>query len=935
MGLYTKMIDLQKLGEAWKKVRTNKPAAGVDEVTYEEYDANVRENLKQLHLELVEGRYESLPVKLVDIYKGEKKRTISLFSMRDKVIQQSIASELLKMYDGEMSKCTYAYRPGRAALQAIEHLDKEVKKSDVTWVLKTDIKSFFDCIVHSKLYQILQMKIREQDVMTLIKACCEVKELQKDGTLKRKVVGVAQGSSMAPVLSNIYLMAFDFAMQEKCNVYVRYSDDIIVLGESKEELETVKSFMSINLENMGLRLNEEKTVICSLEKGVTFLGYELSKKGKTIPAAVEKGLGERLEDVWLECKGSMDDRLKKCAEVLVGWEQYYRNERQIQSIQEYATVIYMVRYKDEKVLEKMKGKRSSFTNIYKEIGEYLAGIWESMQDWPMALFEYEQIYELDNLDTGIFAKNAEEICGCYKELMSKESEEVWSDLMQLYSDMGAYNKASKILTYISRVSGKSSLSQGGSIVALQDAADDTIPLDSEFLQEFLKTFAGREDAYGREELNRSKKRCVEQVAEPLTEDVIKEHLTGKITVHTYVQRNNNTVKYLVIDVDIAKSAFMKETQEEVLKKYLPKAADVAFNVLKVLDKMGLKGYLESSGFRGYHIWVFFTEWIPVRYVSMLTDIIEQQRDKSDMNVNVEYFPNKSKLRNGFLGQCIKLPLGYHIRSEKRSMFMTKDFQSIKMDKIYLEDLAKFSLMAVKRIIAFHNNAEPVKEEKIVDTNLEGFGELPNSVKVVLERCNLMRYLCQKAKTTGYLTHFERLSVLYVFGHLGEEGKLFVHTVMEFTLNYQYHVTDKFIQKLPAKPVSCLKLREQYKQITAEYGCSCNFKRTKDCYPSPVLHAIKSGEDVSCDVTIPTSRTLSKEKEQRVVEEINIHKKVQELAAKIIEMKKQRRGIEKAIQKTENELERIYDQAGIDCLEVDMGLLVRRRKEQGYEWLIEI
>ena len=106
-------------------------------------------------------------------------------------------------------------------------------------------------------------------------------------------------------------------------------------------------------------------------------------------------------------------------------------------------------------------------------------------------------------------------------------------------------------------------------------------------------------------------------------------------------------------------------------------------------------------------------------------------------------------------------------------------------------------------------------------------------------------------------------------------------------------------------------------------------------PSPVLHAIKSGDDVSGDVTIPTSRTLSKEKEQKVVEEINIHKKVQELAAKIIEMKKQRRGIEKAIQKTENELERIYDQAGIDCLEVDMGLLVRRRKEQGYEWLIEI
>ena len=73
----------------------------------------------------------------------------------------------------------------------------------------------------------------------------------------------------------------------------------------------------------------------------------------------------------------------------------------------------------------------------------------------------------------------------------------------------------------------------------------------------------------------------------------------------------------------------------------------------------------------------------------------------------------------------------------------------------------------------------------------------------------------------------------------------------------------------------------------------------------------------------------------MVEEINIHKKVQELAQKIIEMKKQRRGVDKAIQKTETELEKIYNQAGVDCMEVDMGILVRRKKEQGYEWLIEI
>ena len=231
-------------------------------------------------------------------------------------------------------------------------------------------------------------------------------------------------------------------------------------------------------------------------------------------------------------------------------------------------------------------------------------------------------------------------------------------------------------------------------------------------------------------------------------------------------------------------------------------------------------------------------------------------------MTVEYFPNKSRVKNGSPGLAVKLPLGYHIHTGKRSCMLDQNFQPIEVHGSDFAEVSKCSLNALKRIISTQsgNRGEKNEQSRQVDTCLDEFGNLSESVKVVLERCNLMRYLCQKARTTGYLSHFERLSVLYVFGHLGEEGKVFVHTVMEFTLNYQYHVTERFIQKLPAKPVSCLKLRDQYKQITAEYGCSCNFRRTKRCYPSPVLHAIKSSGDVSSDVTIPTSRTMTKTKE---------------------------------------------------------------------------
>jgi len=938
MSLYTKIIDLQKLGESWKRVKTNKPSAGVDEVTYEEYDLCRKENLKQLHIELLEHKYEPLPVRMVSIYKGEKKREIGLFSMRDKVVQQSIASELLKLYDHRMSDSTFAYRHGKSALEAVQILDEKMKEAELKWVLKADIRHFFDCIPLHNLYRVLEQTIREKDVINLIHCCCETKELQKDGTLRGKNCGLYQGSGIAPVLSNIYLMQFDTDIEAMSRFYVRYSDDILVLGKSEEELEKVKCCMDTRLQMLGLELNKNKTEIKSAREGIVFLGYQLSDIGKAIPDKAENNLSEKLEDIWLNTGLGLEEKLKKGAEVLDGWEQYYRDERKIGSIQEYAIVVYMLRHKKDEILKKVSRQRTDFQNVYREICKYLSAVWRERNDWQMELLEYEQFYGLYGKES-CAEESILELCEVYRQLIDHETKELWEDLLQMYSDVGAYNKASTIMgriTAMQNENDKDTNSKG--MIFCEEPSDSTFVseafINPSFLQQYMKLFAGREDTYGKEELNKGKKRCVEQMAEPLTEDIIKAHIEGKFTASTFVQRSNHTVKYLIIDVDISKRVLLQGSDGETIQKYLPKAAETSRKLLKVLKKIGLKGYLEDSGFRGYHIWLFFTEWIPTRYVSMLTDIIEEDLGKIDTDVTIEYFPNKGKMRNGSFGQSMKLPLGFHVRTGRRSQMMDEDFAPVFVNEEYLGDIAKFSLQAIKKIIGYHSGNEK-KEIKEVDSNLEGFGEISEQIRVVLEGCNLMRYLCQKARKTGYLTHFERLSVLYVFGHLGDEGKTFVHTVMEFTLNYQYHVTEKFIQKIPLKPISCIKLRDQYKQITAEYGCSCDFKRTRNCYPSPVLHAIKLSGTVSQDVTVPTSRTLSKEKEKKVVEEINIHKKVQELAGRIIEMKKQKRGIDKAIRKAESELEKIYDQAGIDCLEVDMGLLMRRKTDGAYEWMIEI
>ena len=166
----------------------------------------------------------------------------------------------------------------------------------------------------------------------------------------------------------------------------------------------------------------------------------------------------------------------------------------------------------------------------------------------------------------------------------------------------------------------------------------------------------------------------------------------------------------------------------------------------------------------------------------------------------------------------------------------------------------------------------------------------------------MCYLCQKASETGYLTHFERQSVLYVSGHPSEGGKQFMHQAMSMTLNYKYNTAEKFIRRIPEKPVSCVRLGSRYKKITAEYGCSCTLKRSINCNPSPVLHAIALSKDVENGITIPTSRTVSRENGQGVISELNIHKKAQEPAEKILEMRKQKRGLDLSVAKMERELD---------------------------------
>ena len=940
MALFTKIIDLQKLGMAWKKIHVNKPACGADGITWQDFEKDLPEELKKLHMELKEGRYRCQPVKQVTITTNGKEREIVLYCMRDKVIQQSLADEIDKLFDPYLSPQAYAYRKNRSALQIVNRLEEVIRKESFSCVLKLDIHQYFDHIRWNILYQMLESRIKEPEVLDLIREITQAKTILPDGTLGEKRLGLHQGCSLSPILSNVYLMDFDRWLSSQNMFYARYSDDMLLLAREESQLAAIKQEITEKFATLGLEISESKTFVGKIPDGFVFLGYYFDEKGKAIPAKAKSELSQRLELCWLknrelDCAG----RLKMLSEIFTGWKQYYASadsQTEFQDILEYAVCLYLAT--DETQRKKYALQRVNLFNEYVELTDFFCGIWQTIGSSLLILLEYEQLYSFVWVKKeSIFklpAETVEELILQYKLLRKDETEETWTEIMQIYADAGQYEKSEAIMDYIrealreeeTKVVLPPSLSQG-----------EEIRLSEEEKDAFLDLFCGREDIYSGEEIIQGKRKmCF--CAKPLTKEKLEAHLRGDETIGTYVQQENQTVKYFVIDVDISRRIMLQCTVgDETYREYLQKAAEMTQRIHRLLTQKGLPHGMEQSGKRGFHVWIFLEGWFPVRYLRFLGDVIDNEIDRTDMeDISIEYFPNKTRIKPDAPGQCIKLPYGCCAGDKRyRSSLMDDSLSCNLTFTQWKNKIVKVPLLQIKKVISIQPEVKPGIAEPEDTQSLEVFGEIPENIRSILAGCCLMRYLCKKAQSTGYLTHFERLSILYVFGHVGTEGQDFVHQVMSYTLNYNESVTEKFIRKCPEKPISCPKLREQYARISAELGCGCNFKRRAKCYPSPVLHAVKHSSDDTEQITLPITQAVNKQTKEELLDEVNIHKKAQLVAARIIEQKKQKKSLDKSIEKMERELDKIFDDAKIESLDLEMGTLVRRKGEKGSEWLIEL
>lgn len=271
-GPWQTAFSVDALRRAWQPVRANKGGSGSDGQTITQFEADLESNLERLHQELSSGHYQPQPVKQILIPKANANwRPLTLWTIRDRVAQRATYNYLAPVFDRQFLPCSYGFRPGRSTQDAAEAIFQE-RKQGAHWVLDADIEDCFGQMRNSIVLKQLGRWRVPRPVRDLVQRWLQTK-IGNAWRADQVEAGTSQGSALSPLLCNLYLHAFDKAMQQRGITLVRYADDFVILSRHKASVRWAQTWAAANLRRVGLRMHPHKTRITHFAEGFQFVGW--------------------------------------------------------------------------------------------------------------------------------------------------------------------------------------------------------------------------------------------------------------------------------------------------------------------------------------------------------------------------------------------------------------------------------------------------------------------------------------------------------------------------------------------------------------------------------------------------------------------------------------------------------------------------------------